>query len=131
MPDEELYFLLEQSRRDNEQYDITGMLLYMQSRFLNKLEGRFMQLLEVREKDVRNIYDRIRQDERHHHVMLLTEGYEQKRSFAEWSMGFKAIDEHAANDVSGYFQPEGDFLQRAINTPSHLNFLRSFYQINS
>ncbi|HTK17967.1 MAG TPA: BLUF domain-containing protein, partial [Mucilaginibacter sp.] len=46
MPDEELYFLLEQSRRDNEQYDITGMLLYMQSRFLNKLEGRFMQLLE-------------------------------------------------------------------------------------
>jgi len=130
MSEQELYSLLEQSRRDNKQYGITGMLIYMQTRFLNKLEGRFMQLLEGREKEVRNIYDRIRQDKRHHHVMLLTDGHEQKRSFVDWSMGFKAIDEHAAN-VSGYFQPEGDFLKRAVNTPSHLNFLRSFYQINS
>jgi len=106
------------------------MLLYMQSRFLNKLEGRFMQLLEGRERDVRKIYDRILQDERHHHVMLLTDGYEKKRSFEDWSMGFKTIDEHLANQVSGYFQLENDFLERAVNTPSHLNFLRSFYQIN-
>ena len=131
MPEQELQNLLEQSRRNNEQYGITGMLLYMQSRFLNKLEGRFMQLLEGRERDVRKIYDRILQDERHHHVMLLTDGYEQKRSFADWSMGFKAIDENAASEVSGYFQLKEDFLKRAVNKPSHLNFLRSFYQINS
>lgn len=130
MPEQALHILLEQSRRNNEQYGITGMLLYMQSRFLNKLEGRFMQLLEGRERDVRKIYDRILQDERHHHVMLLTDGYEQKRSFADWSMGFKTIDENAANEVSGYFQLEEGFLKRAANAPSHLNFLRSFYQIN-
>ena len=88
-------------------------------------------MLEGRERDVRKIYDRILQDERHHHVMLLTDGYEQKRSFADWSMGFKAIEENVANDVSGYFQLEEDFIKRAINTPPHLNFLRSFYQIHS
>jgi hypothetical protein len=130
MPEQALHILLEQSRRNNEQYGITGMLLYMQSRFLAKLDGRFMQLLEGREKDVREIYNRILQDERHHHVMLLTDGYEQRRSFADWSMGFKTIDESAANEVSGYFQLEEDFLKRAANAPAHLNFLRSFYQIN-
>jgi hypothetical protein len=130
MPEEELHFLLEQSRRNNEQYNITGMLLYMQSRVQRKLDGRFMQLLEGRERDVREIYERIRQDERHHHVMLLTEGFEQKRSFEDWSMGFRAIDEDVANGVSGYFQLEDGFLKRATNTPSHLNFLRSFYQVN-
>ncbi|MBS1522430.1 MAG: BLUF domain-containing protein [Bacteroidetes bacterium] len=130
MPEEKLHFLLEQSRRNNEQYGITGMLLYMQTRFLAKMDGRFMQLLEGREKDVREIYDRIRQDERHHHVMLLTDGYEKKRSFTDWSMGFKIVDEHASNDVSGYFRLGDDFLKGATSTASHLNFLRSFYQIN-
>jgi len=130
MPEEELHILLDQSRRTNAQFGITGMLLYMQTRFLAKMDGSFVQLLEGRERNVREIYDRIQRDERHHHVMLLASGYEKKRSFEDWSMGFKAIDEHAANDVSGYFQLEDDFLKRATNTPPHLNFLRSFYQIN-
>ena len=131
MPEEELSSLLDQSRRNNEQCGVTGMLLYMQARFIAKMDGRFIQLLEGRERAVRKIYERIQYDERHHHVMLLTTGYEQKRSFADWSMGFEAIDEHSAIDVSGYFQLEDDFLKKAINSPAHLNFLQSFYQINS
>lgn len=130
MPEEELRSLLEQSRRDNEQCGITGILLYMQSRFLAKLEGRFIQLLEGRERNVGEMYDRILGDKRHHHVMLLTSGNEQKRSFASWSMGFKAIDGQPATDVSGYFQLDNDFLKKTSNPPVHLNFLRSFYEIN-
>jgi hypothetical protein len=130
MPEKELHSLLEQSRRNNKRYDLTGMLLYMQARFIAQLDGRFIQVLEGRERDVRKMYDRIRQDERHHHVMLLASGYEKKRSFGDWSMGFEAIDDYAANNTSGYFQLEDHFLKRAINSPAQLNFLRSFYQIN-
>ena len=55
--DDELLFLLEQSREKNLRLGITGMLLYK--------ELNIMQMLEGEEPDVLPLYDTIRKDDRY------------------------------------------------------------------
>jgi hypothetical protein len=132
MAQHQLMCILEQSRRNNTANDITGMLIYMESRFINKLEGRFMQLLEGDESDVRMIYDRILVDERNDQILLLNTGYYESRSFPGWSMGFRAMNEGTHQNSPGFFELDDQFLlhdllQRPLLP---LGYLKSFYKIN-
>jgi len=71
--------LLLQSRANNERHGLTGMLLYK--------KGRFMQVLEGADRDVRERYAAISADPRHTDLKtLLDESIEQRR-FPQWSMG--------------------------------------------
>lgn len=131
MAADELMQLLEQSRRNNAARDITGMLLYMEVRFLDRLEGRFMQLLEGSEAQVRATYGQIIADDRHHGILLLVNGELPERQFPGWSMGFGAVDPAEINDPA-YTEINRDLFD---NPPFHddakpLRFLKSFYQLN-
>ncbi|MCA8830903.1 BLUF domain-containing protein [Hymenobacter pini] len=75
----ELKRLLNQSRRHNEAADITGMLLYDGSRFLQVLEGP--------SEAVSAVFARIRQDCRHTEVLVLADGPVAQRQFERWQMG--------------------------------------------
>ena len=81
----ELVALLEQSRTSNDAHGITGMLLYR--------EGRFLQLLEGAEADVRPLYGAIQADRRHHDVVCVREGRRLLRQFPSWTMAFRDLDE--------------------------------------
>jgi hypothetical protein len=70
--------LLVWSRSYNAQRGLTGLLLYSETQFVQVIEGD--------ESAVRHLYDRIRQDGRHHHVTTLSEGPEPHRWFADWQM---------------------------------------------
>lgn len=124
----ELSFLLEQSRRNNIAANLTGMLLYMEGRFMNSVNGRFIQLLEGAESDVNAMFDCIKADDRHKSILLLAKGEEPKRLFPDWSMGFKTMDENAGAPVAGFFQLNDDFLCR--DATGLLKYFHSFYQIN-
>lgn len=76
--------LLEQARRNNARSSVSGILLYE--------AGSFLQVLEGDEGVVRTLYGRIAQDERHYRVRVVREGPVARRGFAEWSMGFVALD---------------------------------------
>jgi hypothetical protein len=65
MPVDGLTSLLNKSRVDNLANDITGMLLYMEGRYFSEYEGRFMQVLEGSESNVRKLFEKIAKDERH------------------------------------------------------------------
>lgn len=81
--DVELTALLQQARTHNRQVHITGLLLHAS-------EGRFLQILEGEEADVRQLYyEHILSDPRHYQCQVLGEGSCAERSFADWNMGFR------------------------------------------
>jgi len=90
----ELRAILEASRDNNVQMEITGLLLYK--------DGSFMQLLEGREQAVRALLEKIRRDPRHYDLLTLLEGAAERRYFPDWSMGFRQLDATTMCDVPGY-----------------------------
>ena len=94
MDDEDLAELLAQSRERNARNDITGMLLYKDSRFIQSLEGH--------EEHVQKIFDSIRRDDRHYDVQLLWLRYAQFREFPDWTMGFQNVDKLKLESLPGY-----------------------------
>jgi len=93
MNDEELYYLLEQSRARNIRKNITGMLLY--------LNGNFIQILEGDKKDVEKIYEDIVIDDRNTGNILISKEKINERIFPNWSMGFKHLKKEHSN-IPGY-----------------------------
>jgi hypothetical protein len=80
----QLQQILEWSRIYNEQQDITGLLLYS--------DGRFAQFIEGEEAKLHHLFDRIQQDSRHQHVVVISEGPAPYRWFADWRMAFGQIE---------------------------------------
>jgi len=74
--------LLRRSRMNNSSVNVTGMLLYHDSAFLQVLEGD--------ESSVRGLFKRIEKDPRHTAVSILREqkSFGERRIFGDWSMGF-------------------------------------------
>lgn len=97
----DLTALLEISRRNNVEINVTGMLLYK--------DGNFLQMLEGEKENVMKLYDKISLDPRHTGVITILDGEEEERQFPEWSMGFRDLNSPEVLSLPGY----SDFL----NTP--------------
>jgi CheY-like chemotaxis protein len=74
----ELYELLSQARQSNAARQITGVLVYQ--------HGRYVQVLEGPEAEVRALYARIQQDPRHTQVVTISEATNSRRYLAQWRM---------------------------------------------
>ena len=90
----DLLKLLEKSRQNNANLNITGMLLYK--------AGAFQQILEGSEDAVKMLFAKIQLDPRHRGVINFYENLEDKRHFADWSMGFCDLNSAEAASVPGY-----------------------------
>lgn len=83
--DAEIQKILEASNRKNGKLNISGVLLYSKSKFLQVLEG---------EKDeIVALYDKIKDDERHTNIVMIALRPIKERSFPSWQMGSKQIDD--------------------------------------
>ena len=90
---DELAALLKQARAHNQQAHITGLLLHTP-------EGRFFQILEGEDADVRQLYyQHILSDPRHYKCRVLGEGNCAERSFADWSMGLRVAKAADLDDL--------------------------------
>ena len=76
--------ILESSRRNNSTLGVTGMLLHV--------DGSFFQILEGEAAVVDPLYQVIQQDARHCRVTCIIREAISRRSFADWSMGFAAMN---------------------------------------
>ncbi len=91
----ELAQLLKQARAHNRQLLVTGLLLHSR-------DGRFLQVLEGEDTDVRPLYHHhIRSDPRHYHCEVLGEGPCAERSFAKWDMDFRVAQ---GRDITALLQ---------------------------
>ena len=73
--------MLEKARKFNKQNKITGCLLYYESTFLQYLEGNQI--------DVLKLFDRIKFDNRHSEVNILSHSHIGERKFKSWDMAYE------------------------------------------
>lgn len=98
----EIQKILEACKRNNVSKDITGVLLHSDDHFIQYLEG---------DKDIIKLYDLIKDDKRHKHVVLLSYGPLKQRIFPAWHMGYKSITKDQLE-----FLTDGDEKEKALYT---------------
>jgi hypothetical protein len=116
--------ILQSARRNNPAQSVTGLLLCIDSGFLQVLEGPA--------SGVEQIYRRILNDRRHTGQRVLFDEPVEARSFAQWSMGFDRPDPKRASDAD-VFRATRSAIEAAIpkNEAAALTQLvRTFYAIN-
>lgn len=86
--------ILVKSRANNRRLGLTGALLYH--------GGRFIQMLEGPDDEVRARYAIIAADPRHRSVQLISETAIGERQFPEWTMGFRAPSGSALKGFAGF-----------------------------
>jgi len=91
---EEIEYLLTRARERNEEYGITGVLLY--------IGGNFMQYIEGPADNLEVIYKIIREDKQHTGIILVTRETIKEREFSDWSMAYHT------RDVQGYVGSPGE-----------------------
>ena len=116
--------LLEQCRTFNKEKDISGMLLYLQ--------GKFIQVLEGNKVEVNALYSSIEKDPRHKKVTKVIEGNSPHRIFKGWSMGFKKLTHEEFSNLSGFQDIDNFFNKQKLTEHSSLVlvFLKLFYEKN-
>lgn len=98
--------LLAEARNFNSNHEVSGVLLYN--------DGQFLQVLEGTESVLRPLYEKIRRDRRHTHVVKLTDAPLVQRNFGTWSMAFRSVDAAKLTALPGYLDP--DALAQAAGT---------------
>lgn len=93
LDDEALESLLKQARALNERDGLTGVLLYHDGNFVQALEGETAPLEET--------FARIERDARHGGLITLHRAPIGRRSFPDWSMGFRRSPQREG--VTGLF----------------------------
>jgi hypothetical protein len=122
MDTHELTDILNVSRKNNQEHNITGMLLYA--------EGTFIQVLEGIEEDVKLTYHNITKDYRHKNLIKLVSSSLEKRAFPEWSMGFAAIDQSQLSELKGYINPDDIYFEDSASEPA-INIIKTFVENNN
>lgn len=115
--------ILQQSRHNNVQLGITGVILYVR--------GNIIQILEGKKEAVETLYQRIEQDYRHTNVSQVLNRPIHDRLFKEWSMGYETITTRQLAEIEAIValnQSE----EQATQASQHiiLKTLKVFYNSN-
>lgn len=94
LSEDDLKDILKASRENNNEKNVTGMLLYR--------GGFFIQALEGEETTVLELYEKIKDDERHTGVLLVHQEEIQQRSFQNWAMGFNIVTDDDIRGLDGF-----------------------------
>jgi len=123
---DELIEMLSVFRKNNENNDITGLFLY------DGL-GTFIQVLEGKADTVRSLLNKIRKDKRHSRINVLGDRDILQRSFSNWSMGFKRLDDSFTQNLHGYsnFLEESDRTHYLSQHPSFALELLEYFKNNN
>lgn len=120
---DELSALLQQCRDNNHKLGITGMLLYQ--------NGAFMQMLEGEKQVVLDLYEQIRNDDRHTAVHPVLADEIQERNFEDWSMGFFNMDKAGEYpQYSEYINENLALRSFQVDSQDAYEFMLMFKQIN-
>jgi hypothetical protein len=92
---EDVEAILATARRENADHDVTGMLLYDSTSFLQLLEGP--------QEGVSRIFDSICEDDRHHNVVVIQRQTDVARQFPNWTMGYSLLSDPRILQGEGWF----------------------------
>lgn len=83
-----------QIREKNKRLAVTGILLLIQ--------GKFVQYIEGQASEIDKVYEKIKVDTRHDELVLLDSGKIEKRQFKDWSMAYKKVGDDEIKDILGH-----------------------------
>ncbi len=92
--DKDIEEMLFQIREKNKKLAITGVLLLIQ--------GKFVQYIEGHATEIDNVYHSIEKDPRHNELILLDSGEVEKRQFKDWSMAYKKVGDDEIKAIVGH-----------------------------
>ena len=81
--DAEIENILASCKVNNGPLDVTGVLLYSDSKFIQYVEGESVSLMAL--------YDKIKKDARHEKVVMISYNPIPKRIFPSWQMGSRKV----------------------------------------
>ncbi|MBO0952674.1 BLUF domain-containing protein [Fibrella forsythiae] len=112
------------SREKNARLNITGVLLY--------INGRIVQVLEGPQQAVEDLYESIRADPRHTDVRTVISQPITKRSFDNWYMGYETLTTRQYEEVRNILpvDPQNESLWDA-DQPVIMRMLKGFFDLNS
>ncbi|MGM0636029.1 MAG: BLUF domain-containing protein [Bacteroidota bacterium] len=119
--EEDIQDLLYKVREKNRKLAITGLLLLIQ--------GKFIQYIEGPEDEIISVYESIKNDTRHNSLLLLDIGDLKERQFKDWSMSYKKINNDELEKETGYKDLDlNELLQKPYSKKKHpiLNILYKF-----
>lgn len=90
---EDLDNILATSQQYNDANLVSGILLYV--------EGRFFQVLEGPQEEVEKLYETISRDKRHKESTIIAQGDLDKRFFKGWNMRFNKVSEQEFAQLTG------------------------------
>lgn len=82
--DQEIENILSSCKKNNPPIGITGILLYDDLKFLQYVEGDY--------KQINPLYDKIKKDDRHKDVIMVSMGMINEKIFPSWNMANKKVD---------------------------------------
>lgn len=85
LTDDDIESILNASQSNNDERYLTG--------FLAHNERAFMQALEGERREVLDIYDRIKSDNRHSGVIQIIGEPTERRAFPDWTMNYHRVDD--------------------------------------
>jgi hypothetical protein len=80
---DEVRSLLEHSRRNNTEWNVTGLLCYDHKQFLQIIEGEHDVIMDL--------FHAIQDDPRHTNIRILHEGDITGRAFHDWKMAYEPV----------------------------------------
>ncbi|WP_400072648.1 BLUF domain-containing protein [Zobellia russellii] len=86
---QEIQEMVEKAKEFNKQNNITGCLLYFKERFIQYIEGD--------ETTIRELFERIKLDDRHTGVTYLSGNKIHNREFNDWLMAFEHLKSENSN----------------------------------
>jgi len=114
---QKIQFLLEQSRKNNLQNKISGVLIYV--------DGDFLQVIEGPKFAVLDLFESIKKDARHKRIMTIVNTEIKKRSFPKWNMGFCSTDYKELREIKGCENISTETLSKISDKMAHA-FINSF-----
>ena len=94
LSDDELEYLLKNSKIKNKKYNISGLLLY--------IDGDFLQVIEGEKQDVLNLFELIKNDPRNRSIICVFNESVDKRQFPDWLMGFSQLTYHDLQKMDSF-----------------------------
>lgn len=113
------------SREKNARLDITGVLLY--------INGRIVQVLEGQQQAVENLYESIKADPRHTDVRTVISQPIGQRLFSHWSMGYETMTTQQYEEVGDIIatNSQGDGFLMDADQSVIVRMLKGFFDLNS
>ena len=121
---EEIEKILESCKKNNPPLDITGVLLYS--------DTKFIQLVEGEAKVIMALYEKIKKDHRHSNAIMISYNPINGKSFPSWHMAKRDIsrsDLEFKTDISGEDKKTFNAILNGKEEAGHkvLNLLKRFF----